>query len=161
MKGTKRHLGVLFHGSFKYVPNREALEILLELSKKLPWVEFYVAGSGIPEGKKSNVTFFGFVENLDEFLKRGDLAVIPLKRGAGVKLKIIDYLRRGIPVVTTPIGAQGLELTNKKNAIIVEVQEIEQIVRFLSENPKYKRRIGLLGKRHAESLLSPKRAKKP
>lgn len=158
-KNTTRHPGVLFHGSFKYLPNREALEVLIGLSKRLPWVKFYIAGSGTPKGKRGNFTFLGFVENLDDFLKRGDLAVIPLKRGAGVKLKIIDYLRKGIPVVTTPIGAQGLEFINKKNAVVVEIHDIEREVRFLVEHPKYKRRLGLLGKRHAERLLSLKHAK--
>ncbi|EEB73800.1 glycosyltransferase family 4 protein [Thermococcus sp. AM4] len=157
----ERHSGVLFHGSFKYVPNREALEALLKISEKLPWVEFYIAGSGMFKGKMDNVMFLGFVENLNEFFKLGDLAVAPLKRGAGVKLKIVDYLSRGIPVVTTSIGAQGLELTNEKNAVVVDdLEEMARRVEFLFENPKYKRKIGLLGRRHVERLLSREQAGK-
>ncbi|ASA78490.1 glycosyltransferase [Thermococcus sp. 5-4] len=150
----KRKCGILFHGSFKYFPNKEAVDFILEVSENLKWARFYLAGSGMPKKKLKNVEFMGFVENLDEFLSMGDLALVPLKRGAGVKLKILDYLLRGIPVITTKIGAQGLEFTHMKNAIVVNLDEIEEIVRFLSENPKYKRKIGVFGRKHAEVRFS-------
>lgn len=150
----------LFHGTFKYLPNREAIETIIGISKKLPWVKFFIAGSGVPRKKQKNVEFLGFVNDLEEFFDKGDLAVIPLKRGAGVKMKVVDYLVRGIPVATTSVGAQGLKLTNWKNAVIISTsqgdftEDFRQVVEFLMLNPKFKRKIGRLGYRHAKKIFS-------
>jgi polysaccharide biosynthesis protein PslH len=50
----------------------------------------------------------GFVDDLEEFYRRGSLFVAPLPEGGGIKIKILEAMARGIPVVTTPVGAEGI-----------------------------------------------------
>jgi glycosyltransferase involved in cell wall biosynthesis len=59
----------------------------------------------------SNVTVTGYVsdERLEEFYRTARVAVVPLRFGAGVKSKVIEAMHQGLPLVTTPTGAQGLD----------------------------------------------------
>ncbi|MFP4500148.1 MAG: glycosyltransferase family 4 protein [Candidatus Hydrogenedentota bacterium] len=76
-------------------------------------VELHIAGalcktldaSALPQG----VILRGFVANLDAFYAEGDIAVNPVFAGSGLKIKNVEALCHGLPLVTTPIGAQGLD----------------------------------------------------
>jgi glycosyltransferase involved in cell wall biosynthesis len=61
----------------------------------------------------------GFVEDLEEFYRRGTLFVAPLPEGGGIKIKILEAMARGIPVVTTPVGAEGIVAPRDEAAWIV------------------------------------------
>ena len=56
-----------------------------------------------------SVTLTGFVDDLGAEYRAAALAVVPLRRGAGVKFKTVEALLHGVPVVTTPVGAEGVE----------------------------------------------------
>jgi len=136
---------VVFHGTYTYLPNREGMELIRKyISKRIRHAQFVVFGSNAPQFAKDNFKSFGFVDDLYEFLSSCDIAIVPLKRGSGVKLKILDYMAVGLPIVTTKKGAEGLELVNGKHATIVDdvdeefIKAIEQLI----ENPKLRRKMG-------------------
>jgi GT2 family glycosyltransferase/glycosyltransferase involved in cell wall biosynthesis len=121
---------VLFVAGFAHPPNEDAAvwlvrEIwpLIQISR--PQAYLSLVGSG-PTGKVlalagPTVAVTGFVndEELAKRYARARVALIPLRFGAGVKSKVVEALREGLPLVTTPAGAQGLDGLNE----IVPVRE--------------------------------------
>jgi glycosyltransferase involved in cell wall biosynthesis len=109
----------LFVGAFDYDPNAVAAEVIVdELAPALPDVEFLLVGRNPPSSERENVHTPGFVEDLPGVLSLVDLAICPLTLGSGTKLKMLDYLAAGLPIVTTDVGIQGLPLEDGETALI-------------------------------------------
>jgi glycosyltransferase involved in cell wall biosynthesis len=64
------------------------------------------------------VAELGFVEELSAVLAAADVGICPLRNGSGTKLKVMDYLAAGLPVVTTTVGAAGIDLVDGESALI-------------------------------------------
>lgn len=117
--------GIIFIGSI-HEPNIDAVKFLYEKIMPLVWKEspelkVSVIGSvadklDIKQYPKFN--FLGFVESIEEHFMNSKIMVAPLRFGAGVKGKIGQAFEYFLPVVTTDIGAEGMQLTNKKNVLI-------------------------------------------
>lgn len=110
-------LRLLHIAAMDWIPNQEALRWLL--TKVLPIlnslnVNFHldVIGKNMPaeflNWQQDNVSVHGFVQDLQPYLSRAHLALVPLQVGGGMRVKILDYWSMGIPVVATRIGAEGL-----------------------------------------------------
>lgn len=110
---------VLFVGSFAHPPNRAAAELLCEriwpaVRPSLPGWTLVLAGPGSDTflGQRSQpyagIEATGFVDDLGGLFAESRVFVAPLFTGGGIKIKILEALARGIPVVTTPIGAEGI-----------------------------------------------------
>lgn len=139
----------VFHGSYNYYPNREAIETLRTdiapaITETADDVRFAVAGTDVPERDDGEVTCVGFVDDLEAFLHAADVAVVPLARGGGTKLKVLDYLNAGLPIVTTATGAEGLDLTDGEDAIVTEGVNDEFVasLRSLLAHPDERARLG-------------------
>jgi glycosyltransferase involved in cell wall biosynthesis len=107
--------GVVFHGSYSHPPNRQAFELIrMELApillKKEPSAKLFCFGTETPKAEEYNFFSLGQVENVDEVLGCMDVAIVPLLWGAGIKLKTLDYLANGLPVVSTKEGVAGFNL---------------------------------------------------
>ncbi len=110
---------IMFVGGFTHTPNVDAVlwfvqNIFPIVMKRIPDIKFIVMGSNPPEEIKNleneNVIIKGFVtdEELEQYYKSCRLSVVPLRYGAGIKGKVVEAMRYGIPVVTTSIGAEGI-----------------------------------------------------
>jgi glycosyltransferase involved in cell wall biosynthesis len=109
----------LYVGAFDYDPNEFAAEVIVdELAPALPDVEFLVVGRNPPATERENVHTPGFVEDLPGVLSLADVAICPLTLGSGTKLKMLDYLAAGLPIVTTEVGTQGLPVEDGETALI-------------------------------------------
>ena len=121
--------GVLFVGGFSHPPNADALKYFLDnmwdeiyAQIKAP---FYIVGSNDTDEIKSfhneakGIIFKGFVseEELKELYEKVRLVVVPLRYGAGVKGKVIEALYYNDPVITTSVGAEGID--NSYNQMLV------------------------------------------
>src|SRR5690606_4514163 len=71
-------------------------------------------------GETAGVTVLGYVPDLEPHLDRAAVAIAPLRFGAGMKGKVTDAMAAGLPVVTTTIGAQGLDLVGGRHAWIAD-----------------------------------------
>jgi GT2 family glycosyltransferase/glycosyltransferase involved in cell wall biosynthesis len=111
--------GLLLVGSFAHPPNVDGAlwfvgEVFPALVERAPDVHLFVVGSSPPPRIKAlageRVTVTGFVsdEELAAYYRRCRVAVAPLRFGAGLKGKVIEAMRFGLPIVTTPVGLQGL-----------------------------------------------------
>jgi len=90
--------------------------------KEIPDAVFQVIGrnptNSILSREKNNIVITGFVENIDYWIKKSSITVIPLLIGSGVKTKIFESLKFGIPVVSTSLGAEGIVQELKKFIIV-------------------------------------------
>jgi len=64
------------------------------------------------------INFPGFVKDLEPYFIKSRIFIAPLQYGAGMKVKVLNAMCRGIPVVTTAIGSEGIELENMKHLAI-------------------------------------------
>ena len=110
--------GILFVGGFQHPPNIDAAislvkEVMPAVWRELGDVRVTIVGSHPPPEVQvlasSRVDVTGWVEDLQPLLDGARLMVAPLRYGAGMKGKITQALSVGLPVVTTPIGAEGLD----------------------------------------------------
>ncbi|BCT77066.1 hypothetical protein SCMU_29080 [Sinomonas cyclohexanicum] len=88
-------------------------EVFPLIRAEVPGVRFRVAGLGIrphvaEAAAKAGIELLGFVDDLEPLYDEAAAVVVPLRLGAGVKFKVVDALVRGVPVVTTPVGAEGI-----------------------------------------------------
>ena len=109
---------LLFLGSFRHLPNLEALEwftrlVLPRIVAARPTVRFVIVGADPPASLRHlrshpNIEFTGFVEDVREPLERYSLFVCPILSGSGVRVKLLEAFSSGMPVISTSIGAEGL-----------------------------------------------------
>ncbi|MGH9668192.1 MAG: glycosyltransferase, partial [Bryobacteraceae bacterium] len=108
---------MLFLGSFRHVPNQEALHwflrgVLPRVRERRPEARLVVIGSDPPAAHTlpdcEGVELVGFVEDVREPLGRYALFVCPILSGSGVRVKLLEAFAAGIPVVSTRVGAEGL-----------------------------------------------------
>lgn len=116
---------VIFVGNMEYLPNQEAANIIVSriapsVLSQISNVKFLMVGRVKPEllTSSSDVIFTGVVENVAEFLGASDIALAPLFQGSGTRLKLLEYFSCGLPVVSTSIGAEGLDVENGVNILI-------------------------------------------
>ena len=123
----------LFHlGSMNWMPNVEGLEWFLEdvfpaILEKFPTLTFTMAGRSIPESLQrfasDHVIIAGEVESANEFMLSKDIMIVPLLSGSGIRIKIIEGMALGKTIITTSIGAEGLNVENGKNIFIADTAE--------------------------------------
>lgn len=121
--------GILFVGGFQHPPNIDAAISLIKEVMPIVWhqlgdVRVTIVGSDPPPDIQSlaspRVDITGWVEDLQPLLDSARLMVAPLRYGAGMKGKITQSLSVGLPVVTTPIGAEGLENEDEECMLVAE-----------------------------------------
>jgi glycosyltransferase involved in cell wall biosynthesis len=122
---------MLFVGAMDWLPNRDAVEffvsaILPELKHIRPDAQFVVAGRNPPQqfAKRfagiPSVRFTGTVSDLRPLLARAAVCVVPLRIGSGTRIKIIEAAAMGKPVVSTTVGAEGLDFVDGREIVLAD-----------------------------------------
>lgn len=126
---ASNRLKLFFIGAMDWQPNLEGINWLLttvlpELTKQNPKIEFHLAGKSMPQRFKQmnmkNVLCHGEVENAINFMTQNDIMLVPLFTGSGIRIKILEAMALGIPVITTSIGAKGLKIESGKELLIAD-----------------------------------------
>lgn len=143
----------LFHiASMDWLPNQEGLDWFIKevwepLSKKLPQTKFYIAGRNMPKNllkiNKTNLINVGEVESAKDFYESKNIMVVPIKSGSGMRIKIIEGMAMGKTIISTTIGAEGINCTHNENILIANTSSefIQEITKCLS-NPEFCKKIG-------------------
>ena len=121
---------MLFLGSFRHLPNREALtwfarNVMPEVLKRCPQARLIIVGAEPPPRHSlpdlPGIELRGFVDDVREPLGRYAVFVCPILSGSGMRVKLLEAFSAGIPVVSTWLGAEGL--TNKDGEICALADE--------------------------------------
>jgi glycosyltransferase involved in cell wall biosynthesis len=123
---------ILLQGSLHYGPNMDGVEWLLDqvaplLWAKLPSAEIRLVGNTVPGVRRWHgppaVTVVGSVPDMEPELARADIAVVPLRIGSGTRLKILESFAHRLPVVSTTIGAEGLDVRDGVHLLVADTAE--------------------------------------
>jgi len=157
----KERLNAVFSG-FPHRYNIEAVRFIVENAEKAPFVAFHIFGSfqremfgRIPE----NVIFHGFAPEKEykKMLMTADIAVMPLWHQSGINVRIVEYLRYGLPVVGTPWIARGYGF--KQGEHFIPFDNGESFIEALEKALDGRHREGIVknATEHARENLNAKR----
>lgn len=122
---------IIFCGSLAYEPNLEGLtwfysSIWPSVKKQYPSLKLLVLGSGsLPANLQhmqadSSLLFTGSVEDVKPWYDKASIAIVPLKSGSGTRLKILEAMGLGLPVISTRKGAEGIQYRQGENIVIAD-----------------------------------------
>jgi glycosyltransferase involved in cell wall biosynthesis len=120
---------LLFIGRLQYFPNQNGLRWFLTevwplIRAAVQPVRLVVVGHAAPheiaELSLPGVGFAGRVPSVEPYLERATVSICPLLEGSGTRLKIIEAMAAGVPVVSTSKGAEGLEVTSGRHLLIAD-----------------------------------------
>lgn len=143
----------LFHlGSMDWMPNVEGVnwfleKVWLKVHRELPQVRFYLAGRKMPDHlmdlNLEGVTVVGEVPDAMYFIGSKQINVVPLLSGSGIRVKIIEAMSVGKVVITTSVGAEGIDYTDGVDILIANTPDefVSQIKRCVSDS-RFCRQIG-------------------
>jgi glycosyltransferase involved in cell wall biosynthesis len=132
---------ILFLGS-GHPPNVEsAKQIIRNIAPKLPNAYFLIAGSvcwmirNENRGKNVGLAYLITDEEKRELFRATNVAINPMMSGSGTNLKMLDYMAAGPPIVSTAIGARGINIQNCVHAVICDIDAFPEAISRLINNP--------------------------
>lgn len=149
---------VMFVGNFEYAPNIDALEwalseILPQVWQQHPAMRFVVCGYALPERFQHmhddpRIEWHGYVPRLQDVQRDCSAFLAPLRQGGGSKLKVMEALAAGLPVVSTREGVSGIAVRASEDAVIADgASALAAGLCGLLADPQRGRRIGEAGRR--------------
>lgn len=141
----------LFHlGSMDWEPNKEAVNTLLReinTDSRIQCYPLHLAGKHMnPDLKPApNVINHGYVSDLEAFYAEAGILVSPMRSGSGIRIKILEALGRGIPVVTTPLGAAGIAVQESGIVLAETPEEFVRVTLDLLKNETLRQETGQKG----------------
>jgi glycosyltransferase involved in cell wall biosynthesis len=129
-----------------YPPNVDgvywfATEVFPLVRNRLPDVQFRIVGSRPPQRIRAlatgdrGIVVMGYVPDLEPVLRESAVMVVPVHSGSGMRVKILEAFARGIPVVSTTIGVEGIEARAGEHLLVADDPEsfATQVVRLASD----------------------------
>jgi glycosyltransferase involved in cell wall biosynthesis len=171
LPGFEDRQGVLWVGNQRHPPNADALRHLVD--DVWPRLEdavrrthpLTVAGTGLDRATANELATqpdirpAGWVPDLLPYLDGARVFCAPLRGGAGVKNKLLDAMMRGLPVVTTPVGIEGMELVPGRDALVADDPAgLAAATRELLEDPERWRALSRAGWERVRDALSLERS---
>lgn len=123
---NKKRFKLLWLGGFDWGPNVDActwfLKEIWPLVSDLD-LEVHLIGKNPPnnlldKNDKKKVFIHGFVEDISQYLSESDIFIVPLREGGGIRVKILEAMNHGIPVISTSKGCEGLPYSYGKNILV-------------------------------------------
>ena len=120
-----------FLGSMDWLPNQDAVtwfidEILPKLRQTVPGVKLTIIGRNPPASllrmaaEVPGIQFTGTVDEVASHLRECSLLVVPLRAGSGTRIKILEAMATGVPVVSTTVGVEGLPLRSNEDLLVAD-----------------------------------------
>lgn len=159
-------LRVLFVGSLDYAPNQDAVALLTgglaaKITAAVPQgVAWRIVGRRPPLAltglvERAGMTLVADAPDMREHYEWADAVIVPIRSGGGTRIKILEAISFGKPVVSSTIGAEGLALESGKNILIADTDEqyVSAFCRLASDATLYKNLISF-GREAVEALYS-------
>jgi glycosyltransferase involved in cell wall biosynthesis len=164
--GNHRNPSLVYMGAFHLDPaNVDGLGYLLKhvlppIEQQIPGVEVEVMGRGlngsfINSYARRNVRFHGYVEDVRPILGRAHALLLPLRGGSGTKIRVLTAMAMGVPVVATPMAAEGIEAKHDVHILLGDTPEklAEYCVRVLNDL-ELNKNMGSAGRKLVEDTYS-------
>lgn len=141
------NFNILFWGAMNRLENIDAVEYYLStfhenLKLKIKNYRFIIAGANPPKSmiekyqNDKTVYITGFIDDPSEIFNISDISVVPLRLGAGIKVKTLESLYMGLPTIATDVGAEGIYLDDL-NGLYVENDENQFLKKILNVYENY------------------------
>ena len=149
-----------------WMPNSEGLKWFLNtiwptLHLKFPNLRFFIASkekpSWLKKFKSNEIQLVGEVEDARKFISSKSIMIVPLLSGSGIRIKIIEGMALGKAVVTTTIGAEGIDYTKGKDILIADNKE--EFINCIEACTSDKEFIKSLGKNARKTIVANYNAK--
>ncbi len=148
---------LLYVGTMYWPPNIDGVlwfvrEVLPRIRRVRPDVRFEIVGARPPEVVRAlddgeSVRVLGYVDDLTSCFEQAAVMVVPLRVGSGMRVKILEGLARGIPMVSTTIGCEGIEARDGREILIAdEAAAFAEAVLRLLDDPQEARRLAERGR---------------
>jgi glycosyltransferase involved in cell wall biosynthesis len=155
--GREEKARIMFTGMMNHPPNVDAAhffahQIFAKVQKSIPDAEFWIVGRDpLPEVEAladlAGVVVTGFVDDIRPYIAQATLIIVPLRFGAGMRNKILEAWAMEKCVISTSIGAEGLDYKHGTNILIAdEVQSIAACVIQAIKDPQLRNRIRVAGR---------------
>jgi hypothetical protein len=137
----------LFHlGSMDWLPNSDGMRKFIthfwpEISSTFPNLKLHLAGKSMPSEFSTNhdkhIYVDGEVENAIDYMRSNGIMIVPLWSGSGIRIKIIEGLSLGKVIITTTVGASGIDVKHGRELFICDtVEEFLDAIRMLQSDPQ-------------------------
>jgi glycosyltransferase involved in cell wall biosynthesis len=137
----------IFHlGSMSWLPNMDGLnwylqEIYPRIISMLPKVTLYLYGLGtdnlkIPSSLEKNIVKAGYVKDIWSTINDKQLAIVPLRIGSGIRVKIIEMLATGQNIISTSVGKEGISVCDGKEILIADTADefVDKTIRYFNND---------------------------
>jgi len=156
-------------GSMNWIPNQEGIrwflkEVWPDVHHHFPGLHYYIAGREMPAWMREleipNVHILGEVEDAGEFISQHTVMIVPLFSGSGIRIKIIEGMAAGKTVISTTLGAEGIEYTRQENILLADRPcEFFEMISICINNQERREKTGLNARKlilehyHPEKLI--------
>jgi polysaccharide biosynthesis protein PslH len=151
---------LLFFGAMNYYPNRDGIDYFLNqifprILAKRPNTRLRVVGPAPDDVKRlqgPNVEVTGFVDAVEPYIDRAAAVIVPLRLGGGTRLKIVEAMAKAKAIVSTRVGAEGIDVVNGKSALLADdPQGFADSVENVLADRALAKRLGAAARELAES----------
>jgi glycosyltransferase involved in cell wall biosynthesis len=166
---TPRPNQLIFAGSFSYSANYDAMcwfvrDVYPLIRARVPDVRLTITGdtANRPLPPAPNAVHTGYVEDVRPLVAGAWISVAPIRIGGGTRVKILEAMALGTPVVATSKGAEGLEVTNDAHLLIADTPQLfaQHVVRLLGDadlrSRLARRARELVARRYAWGVIGPR-----
>jgi sugar transferase (PEP-CTERM/EpsH1 system associated) len=139
---------ILFTGTINYFPNTDGLKYFLKeifpiIQREIPSTQFVIAGKNPPPeileySIDPHIEVTGYVKDIRECFSKASIVVVPLRIGGGTRLKILEAMAMGVPVVSTSVGAEGLDVMLGEDILIEDTPTLfaKAVVELINDGKK-------------------------
>ena len=148
-------------GSMDWVPNVEGVqwfveEVWREGFPEYPALTLYLAGRNMPvslvSDSKRNLVVLGEIDDALVFSLSKNIMLVPLRSGAGIRIKILEAMALGKTIISTRVGAEGLGLTHGKEILLADSpEEFRAAILSCLQEPDKAKQMGQEARHHAET----------
>jgi glycosyltransferase involved in cell wall biosynthesis len=143
-------------------------EVYPYIRAKRPGVIFDVVGARPPQellnlsGNSTGVNVTGYVEDPTRYLQQAGVMIVPLRAGGGMRVKILNALAQGLPIVSTSLGCEGIAVTSGQHILVADSPHdfAEAVLRVLDQ-PEFAAQLGRNGRRLAEQQYDYRQVCRP
>jgi len=129
---------LLFMGKLDYGPNKEAVSFITrKVMPRLRDIKCMIIGDGLGGRYNKNVEYLGRVDDVGRYLAKADICLSPIWSGSGTRLKVLEYLAAGRPMVATSRAVEGLGLEKGRHYLEAEdTNQFENAIKEILNNPE-------------------------